>query len=298
MIDETERRRAAGKDAKPLAAGVVRKYRMQSGEFAKHRRSDDLATVTAQEIDSWMQSMVAEGKRSNNTISQYVQNLGTVLTWANRQSFGQLFPNGNPASLVERPGVAFVDSAETTLRLHEAEAILRAARLEARPELRWGPWIMAYSGARVEEVAQLKREDFFQHGGSWFYHLHTKGQRTLKGKDGIRRIPVHPDLVAEGLIAYVESVGPPETTGLFSKHMGRDLRTWVREGAGVTRKALPPNHGWRHLFEDMAIGMPDDAKHYITGRTTGKSGEGYGKSDALLPTLAELMGGVRSYLKD
>lgn len=298
VITERERRRAAGKDAKPLAAGVVRKYRMQSEEFAKYRGSDDLTTVTAPEIDSWMQAMVAKGKRSNNTISQYVQNLGTVLTWAHRQSLGQLFSNGNPASVVERPDAALVDSSETTLRLHEATAILRAARLEAQPELRWGPWLMAYSGARVEEVAQLKHGDFFQHGGSWFCHLHTKGQRTLKNRMGIRRIPIHPDLVAEGLIDYVQSIGPLGTTGLFSRHMGRDLRKWVREGVGVTRKALKPNHGWRHLFEDMATGMPDDAKHYITGRTTGKSGEGYGKSDAMLPALADLMRGVRSYLKD
>lgn len=298
VITERERRRAAGKEAKPLAAGVVRKYRMQSEEFAKYRRSDDLTTVTAQEIDSWMQAMVGEGKRTNNTIRQYVQNLGTVLTWAHRQSLGQLFPNGNPASVVERPEVALVDSSETTLRLKEAEAILKAARLETLPGRRWGPWMMAYSGARVEEVAQLKREDFFEHGGSWFYYLHTRGQRTLKGGEGIRRVPVHPDLVAEGLIAYVQSVGPPEATGLFSRQMGRDLRKWVREGAGVTRKALKPNHGWRHLFEDMATGMPDDAKHYITGRTTGKSGEGYGKSDAMLPALANLMRGVRSYLQD
>lgn len=298
VISTREKRRAAGKDSKPLPADTVRKYRMQCKDFATYRGSNDLTTVTPQEIDSWMQAMVTEAKRSNSTIGQYVQNVGTVLTWANRQSFGQLYPKGNPAGLVERPEVALVDSAETTLRLDEAEAILRAARLEARPELRWGPWIMAYSGARIEEVAQLRREDFFQHSGSWFYHLHTKGKRTLKGKDGIRRVPVHPDLVAEGLIAYVQSVGPPETTALFSGRMGPDLRAWVREGAGVKRTAAKPNHGWRHLFEDMAIAMPDDAKHYVTGRATGKSGEGYGKSDAMLPSLAELMRGVRSYLKD
>ena len=62
-------------------------------------------------------------------------------------------------------------------------------------------------------------------------------------------------------------------------------------GSDDVAKELAPNHGWRHLFEDLCrnSGVSDAAATYITGRVTGKSSDGYGKTQVMLPGLAAEM---------
>lgn len=295
-IDDEVRRRAAGRDAKPLPERTTKKFRMAVAEFAAFRQSKQIGTVTAREAEDWKLAMQDDGKLSNNTIAQRIQNVATVIDWARRQSLGELFPSANPLAIVERPKGAPRDSSERTLRMNEARLILREARKAKRPELRWLPWMMAYSGARVEELAQLTPEDFFCFEDDWFYRVTTRGQKTVKNAYGIRRVPVHPILIQEGLIDYVEQQRAKPKERLFPERSQGNLRDWVRREIGLTREELAPNHGWRHLFEDKALIMNTAVKHYITGRTTGHSSEGYGKSDAMLPTLAAQMSLFPSYL--
>src|SRR5690606_12708573 len=87
----------------------------------------------------------------------------------------------------------------------EAKLVLSAARKEEWAPLRWIPWLCAYSGMRVQEAGGLKKEDFFQHRGRWFYRVTTIGGRGLKNEGSERRIPVHPALIKEGLIQFVEA---------------------------------------------------------------------------------------------
>ncbi len=41
--------------------------------------------------------------------------------------------------------------------------------------LRWIPWICAYSGMRVSEAGNLRKEDFFEIGGRWFWKVTLVG---------------------------------------------------------------------------------------------------------------------------
>ncbi len=104
-------------------------------------------------------------------------------------------------------------------------------------------------------------------------------------------MPVHPALVDEGLIAFINSLKGKDTARIFPERSQPNISEWLRGKVGITREELAPNHGWRHLFEDLCIlaGMPDAARTYITGRTTGKSNESYGKTHVMLPGLAAAM---------
>ncbi|ARE39229.1 Site-specific recombinase, phage integrase family [Rhodovulum sp. P5] len=286
-----------GRDAKPLPPNTEKKFRRVAREFAKHRKSDLVETVTAREANDWMRKMQEVGELSNRTIAQRIQNLKTLIEWARGQALGDVFPSGNPLDVLKAPKGAPVPLGERTLRIEEARAILRAARGEAKPELRWLPWLMAYSGARVNEVAQLRADDFFQVGNDWFYRLTTKGGRKLKNQHSARRVPVHPDLIAEGLLAFTGAAKAGER--LFPERSQANLRDWVRKSVGLKREALAPNHGWRHLFEDMALTaqMQEAAKRYITGRASRGSDDDYGKSDAMLPALAVEMRKLPPFLE-
>ncbi|WP_299350233.1 hypothetical protein [uncultured Shimia sp.] len=134
--------------------------------------------------------------------------------------------------------------------------------------------------------------------GYWFYVLTTKGKKTLKNEHSIRKVPVHPDLLAKGLLEFVDGCRKDPQSKLFMRTAQQELSVWVRSKVGVTREEAAPNHGWRHLFEDMAMDgeMTTAAKLYIAGRASGGSADGYGKSDAMLPGLAREMQKIKSYL--
>ncbi len=299
VIDKEVKRRASGMTALPLRRATEKKYRTAASEFVAFRGDDAVGTVTAKEADAWLQSMLDAEQLSNNTISQRLQNLRTVVEWARRRSLGDLFPAGNPLSIVEPPSYQTVPSAERAFTLAEARKVLEAARLETSPDMRWLPWLCAYSGARINEVAQLTAADFFQVDDQWFYRLTTMGGKTLKTAGSERRVPVHPDLEREGLIVFVTGLKGNPAKRIFSARAQGNVAEWIRGKLGITRKELAPNHGWRHLFEDVCVvgGVLDAARNYITGRVTGESGEGYGRSEALLPGLMREMKKVPSYLR-
>lgn len=292
VIDTQVSNKAAGKDAAPMRDATVRKFRLTAAEFVAFRGSDLVSTVTAHEADRWKRAMLAEGKLTNNTIGQRIQNLKTVIQWAREQTLGALFPDAHPLQLVTTPDAAPVASEDRTFTLDEARTTLLAARKEKKPELRWLPWMCAYSGARINEVAQLRREDFFQVGDDWFYQLTTKGGKSLKNRNSIRKVPVHPALIDEGLIDFVKSCAAGKR--IFPPRSQPNISEWLRDDVGIKRAELAPNHGWRHLFEDRCVagGVLDKARLYITGRSTGSSDEGYGRSQALLPGLATEMAKV------
>ncbi len=77
-----------------------------------------------------------------------------------------------------------------------------------------------------------------------------------------------------------------------------NVAEWIRGKLGITRKELAPKHGPRNMFEDVCVvgGVLDAARNYITGRVTGETGEGYGRSEAFLPGLMREMKKVPSYL--
>lgn len=130
----------------PLREETVEKYRLATNEFSAFRKSDDPTTVTPDEADAWKLAMMEGGKLSNNTIGQRLQNVRTVIEWARKHSHNKLFPLGNPLATVERPDYQTVASDTRTYTMDEAKQVLAAARKETRHDLRWLPWMCAYSG--------------------------------------------------------------------------------------------------------------------------------------------------------
>ncbi|WP_313031146.1 hypothetical protein [Brucella sp.] len=300
VINAEVSRRSSGKTASPVRTQSISKYHNAVEEFARFRKSDDLTTVTAREADAWVRDMLDKAKLSNRTIKQRLQNLKTVIEWARQHSLGDLFPQASPLEVVIPPSYQAAPSDQRTLTLEEARTILKAARQERSLERRWLPWLCAYSGARINEVAQLTPNDFFQVGNDWFFKLTTMGGKTLKTQSSERRVPIHQDLLNEGLIDLIAAYPGRSSIRIFPTRSQGNVRDWIRNTLKIERKDLAPNHGWRHLFEDMCRvgGIQDSAKDYVTGRATGNSAAGYGKSEAMLPGLAREIEKIPSYMNE
>lgn len=299
IITDEQKRRARGTNAKPLPDSTAKKYRDIAGQFSKFRNSPNAATVKLAEAKQWMEALQDAGELSNRTIKTKIQSICTILNWGRQNDPENFLPAGNPLTGMKMPDYRTTASHMRAFTLEEAALVLRSARKESRPLYRWLPWLCAYSGMRVNEAGQLDKDDFFKIGEQWFWNVTTAGRRSLKTASSERRIPVHPALVDEGFLTFLEKA--PDGR-LFKGETKEDINVqprmsiWVRSIIPYDKRPeLSPNHGWRHLFEDLCRrdNVPEDARNYITGRASGKSQEYYGRSDVMLPGLANAINMIK-----
>jgi integrase len=174
----------------------------------------------------------------------------------------------------------------------EALKILAAAtklkRGGERPQTfaakRWVPWLLAYSGARVGEMAQLRKEDLSREGKLWVM-LITPEAGTVKN-DEPRRVVVHPHLVDMGFIKFVQAAPSgylflrPATDGdVLGPLQGVKNRLAEFVRTLVSDKAVDPNHGWRHRFKSVcrAVGIDPELRDHVQGHSPRSEGERYGE---------------------
>lgn len=188
------------------------------------------------------------------------------------------------------------DSATRTYTLEQARKVLEAARQQTdKPNFCWIPWLLAYSGMRVGEALQLEKADLFELQGNWFVHIRVGEGRTTKTRKG-RKVPIHQALIAEGFIEFVKS--RPAGKLFPGTFQDQRIREWLKEGPlkGYD-DTPPPNHAFRHLFEDALFGdVNHKAALYIAGRSSGSSADDYGGSDLKLLELAAQMKKVRDII--
>ena len=183
----------------------------------------------------------------------------------------------------------------------EAGALLNAAdahqRGNERPKTfaakRWVPLLCAYTGARVGEVAQLRKEDVRQVSGHWVIHISPEAG-TVK-TDQARDVVLHEHLVAKGFPKFVESCGaghlfvtPAETGDVLGPLQGVKNRLAEAARETVTDPRVQPNHGWRHRFKTVArsVGMDGRVVDAIQGHAPRTAGDDYGDVTVAAMALA------------
>lgn len=299
VILEKERLTGMGLGGHLKSASTLVKYRATVHDFEHHRRSKRMATVTLEEGEAWRNAMLEAGKLSRKTIRDKLAIIRAILGWGQEQCRGKLFPDtpkGTPFDYLELPLGEVTDSADRTYTLKDARHLLETARTAARSSFRWIPWIVAHTGARVNEITVLEKRDVFELEGHWFIHIRVGNGRTTKtGK--ARKVPVHRGLIKEGFIEWVKAQ-PDGKLFPGGKNEDQRIREWIHEKVFPTRTDMPPpNHGFRHLFEDALFGgVSHKAALYITGRSSGSSSDDYGGSDLRLIEIAEQMDKVRDLI--
>ena len=163
--------------------------------------------------------------------------------------------------------------------------VLRTALKEANPVLRWVPWLCAFSGARVSEVCQVRAEDVLQLEGIWCIRF-TPEAGSLKNVSSERAVPLHPALIEQGFLEFVEKVGSgplfaelkPDRFGSRGGNGTKVLGRWVR-AMGLTDPRISPNHSWRHQFRTLGrrYGLATDILDAITGHRRKTVADTYGE---------------------
>lgn len=147
---------------------------------------------------------------------------------------------------------------------------------------RWVPWLCAYSGARVVEMIQLRKEDVRREQGGWVIRINPEAGDT-KTND-YRDIPVHDHLIAVGFIEFLQrsksghlfcEVGKDGTTAGPADGVYKRIRDMVR--GVVDDKRVQPNHAWRYTFKTHAhdAGLDNLTVDAICGHAARTMGEAY-----------------------
>jgi integrase len=190
----------------------------------------------------------------------------------------------------------------------EANAILKAAlehqsgqeNPKTTAAKRWVPWLCAFTGARVGEVAQLRKEDVTERDGHWIIRI-TPEAGTVKTNEA-REVAVHPQLVDLGFPAFVQqsSRGPlfliPGKGGeVLGPLQGLKNRLAEFARAVVTDPHVAPNHGWRHRFKTvgMEAGIPPRILDAIQGQAPRTVADSYG--DVTLKTVVAAISRLPSF---
>jgi len=174
--------------------------------------------------------------------------------------------------------------------------------------LYWVPLLLAYTGARLGEVAQLLASEVrcCPDTGVWFLDLRPGDDKSVKTGSSVRRVPLHDDLLALGFLDYVQSVPAdgrlfpklqPHKTNGYGYAVGKAWGEYLREVAGV-RSTAKPAHGLRHTFKTLCreVGIETAVSDWITGHAATNVGASYGGNP--LSRMAEELKRFPSIAKD
>ena len=275
------------------------------GEAAGH---DDAKRITKADVRAMKEQRISAG-RNLKTVADDIAMLRPVWNWG--MSNGLLPEGANPFSGMAPKVKKLGPKAVLPYSDNEAARMLIAARDETN-FLRWLPWLLAFTGARIEEAAGAMRDDIRMHSGVWMLDINDQGgTRSLKTPQAQRLVPLHPALVAEGFLKYVEGLrsGSPLFPDLALGHYGTRGETatkrhgrWVRQKVGITDEAKHPAHSWRHRLKDALrfAHVPDEAADALLGHdNAANSGAGYGRGwrgrpDELANVLAKVASPVEA----
>ena len=170
-------------EARNLSLSTYQSYSATVANFARFIKHEDASSVTPENVIAFKDYRLAtinprtKKPTSLRTVKDSdLAGLKAVFGWALANRKMTTNPAADvtlkvPKTIRTRDERGFTDT--------EAHAILKASRSLTRGRegakmaaaKRWVPWLCAYTGARVGEMAQLRREDVFEQGGHWVVRI-------------------------------------------------------------------------------------------------------------------------------
>ncbi len=150
---------------------------------------------------------------------------------------------------------------------------------------RWVPWVLCYTGARVAEITQLRKQDILEQDGIPFLRITPEAGSVKTGE--YRDVPIHPHLVELGFLSFVAAC--PEGPLFYdpkradsgtppAQWAGNALRRWLVQALGDQMPDVAPNHAWRHRFKTVGrtAGIEAGYLDALQGHRPRTAGEAYG----------------------
>jgi integrase len=237
---------------------------------------------------------------SRATVKKNLGALCSVLSWSKSEGYIKVNPADGITAIAkgEDEQRRLPYTSEDLKLLFSTEAV---ASRKDNPADYWLPYLALFTGARLEELGQLHVADVREEDGIPFLAIEPGDGKRVKTRSSRRRVPIHPELVRLGFLAFVEEQRKaghvrvfPELkatsygslTAAWSKWWGRHAREL---GVNDSRKVF---HSLRHLWKSVAREvMPEEHSDRISGHASGSVGRSYGVMP--LRVLAESVAKMR-----
>lgn len=164
---------------------------------------------------------------------------------------------------------------------------------EFMPSYYWLPLMGLFTGARINEIAQLSLADIKQSdNGVWFVEFTEESDETdptvnkkkLKNLNSVRKVPLHSTLLHLGLVAWRDELRSARYSRLFPelkydliKGYGKSATKWFSRmlaGYGWPRDGRKVFHSFRHTLASEclnSIGLSESETAQISGHRRGGS---------------------------
>jgi integrase len=264
--------------------------------FIDHAGDVELASVTRAKASDWL-AHIAKG-RSNRTTNNYSVTMKALFDSAKQRGrFTGENPFANQKRKADGESYAPFTAADLQTLFTALPREIKPARHSPETALPWVALIGAYTGMRLEEVAQLTVADIKtlgQNGGTLVcFDIHNgDDKRHLKNKSSARVVPVHSELVRAGFLDYVKAL--PQDGLLFpglKRRASKGDKIGARLGELFRKRLVALEikrpricfHSFRHTvgqrFDAAGVVQTDAARitgHTIEGMTYGTYSTGPG----------------------
>lgn len=276
-------------------AEAVRRWKPCIENLISFLKHDNARSLTRQDVLNWRDELLTT-LLPKTVRDAHMASLKAILQWG--VDSGRL--KENVANRVKVRVPARPQARERGLTDAEARAILDACRTYSPAQRqnprtaesacttaakRWIPWLCAFSGARVAEIAQLRKADVLL--SSAIPHMRITPDAGPVKTGLFRDVPFHPQLIKLGFDSFVGASadgplffdGASERKSLQhpSKQVAQRLAVWIRS-LNVISTEVDPNHGWRHRMKTVAreLGLDVRVVDSIQGHAPRSAGERYG----------------------
>lgn len=215
---------------------------------------------------------------SRATVNLYMEAVSALFGWFANDG-GRWGVTGNVAKALNLSNVQDSDrmpfTADDMRALFTSHEWLERAFLHSH-----GYWLQVlgpFTGARINELCQIKLEDFQELDGVAVVSLCPQGTRG-KSKSARRSVPIHTELLRLGLLRHVEKLRASGETYLFPElpekrdGHGQTASKWFgkyKTRAGIDRTKV--FHSWRHNVASQLADAGADT-HTVTGPLLGHAG--------------------------
>lgn len=282
-----------------LTPASEKSFRQKVLAFQKFLGHDDARRITKRDVSDWKDHLLARGQADGSPLSAKTVRdtyLPAVKTALNRGVNSDRLTENVAAgvSVVGKKRKARVRPAGfTDIEVKQILVATLAKHRSTLPEKarlarRWIPWLCAYTGARVNEMSQLRGKDVTKEDGIWCVRITPEAGGTKSGD--ARIVPLHPHLIEQGFLKVAKAEDGPifydpsrSRGGALahpqSKKVGERIAKWVRDVVGITDANVQPNHGWRHRFKTIArdARMDREIADRIQGHAPRTVAETYGE---------------------
>ncbi|WP_312480045.1 site-specific integrase [Stutzerimonas nitrititolerans] len=249
-------------------------------DLSKHKR-EDLIAVRSNLLES----------REPSTVNNLIATLTTVLKWAEAND---LIKKAYTTKLKLTKGTTSKREGFTESQV--AKAMNHANGLPTTSWQRWGLSLLAITGARVGEIAQLTKEDIKQVDGCWCIDINENGPgKSLKNRYSARLVPLTDGAFGFDLTSFLEAVKAgalPSDNGVNAMNASRYLGVLLKKALGEDRLETQSLHSLRHSMAArlQSKGTPLTFAQAILGHASGSiSYDTYGKNGLPIKVLAEVL---------